>query len=171
MCNKNQKELRAIGFLNDNSVKQGLQHVALVLLLELSHREVYQTEKQVVKPHFIPVEKLADDFNDYEYWSQLCIQAFWSNKLKIGSKVVPTKDFKLKHQSEIILIAGFIGSGKSEACKLLEDEFHYVNIRCSKIMGEIIELDQSRILEGETFKTRVINLFILTMAITDWLMG
>lgn len=155
--NKNQKELTAIGFLNDDSVEQGLQHVALVLLLELSNREVYQTEKQVVKPHFVPVEKLADDFNDYEYWSQLCIQAFWSDKLKIGSKIVPTNNFKLKHQSEIILIAGFIGSGKSEACKLLEDEFHYVNIRCSKIMGEIIgcgpiEVTGRRNLQDEGYK-------------------
>ena len=137
--NKNQKELTAIGFLNDDSVKQGLQHVALVLLLELSYREVYQTEKQVVKPHFIPVEKLADDFDDYEYWSQLCIQAFWSKKLKIECRIVPIQNFELKYRSEIILIVGFIASGKSSACNLLEEEFGYVNIRCSKIMTEIID--------------------------------
>lgn len=135
---KNQKELTAIGFLNDDSVKQGLQHVALVLLLELSHREVYQTEKQVVKPHFIPVNKLADDFNDYEYWSQLCIQAYWRKNLRIECRIVPINSFELKHQSEIILVVGFIGSGKSIACKLLEEEFGYVNVRCSKIMADII---------------------------------
>lgn len=135
---KNQKQLTAIGLLNDDSVEQGLQHVALVLLLELSHREVYQTEKQVVKPHFIPVEKLADDFKEYEYWSQLCIQAFWSKKLKLGCQIIPKQNFRLKHQSEIILIVGFSSSGKSEACKLLEQEFGYINVRCSKIMSDII---------------------------------
>lgn len=136
--NNNQKALTAIGFLNDDSVKQGLQHVALVLLLELSRREVHQKEEQVVKPHFVPVEKLAGDFSDYEYWSQLCIQAFWSKKLKIECQIIPTKNFELKSQSEVILIAGFIGSGKSEACKLLEEEFGYVNVRCSRIMADII---------------------------------
>ena len=135
---ENQKDLTAIGFLNDDSVQQGLQHVALVLSLELSYREVYQTEKQIVEPHFVPMEKLADDFNDYEYWSQLCIQAFWSKQLKIENQVVPTQNFELKHQSEIILIVGFIGSGKSVACKLLEEEFGYVNVRCSKIMANVI---------------------------------
>jgi len=150
--NKNKKELTAIGFLNDDSVKQGLQHVALVLLLELSIREVYQTEKQVVKPHFIPVEKLADDFNDYEYWSQLCIQAFWSKKLKIECPIVPIKNFELKYQSDIILIVGFTGSGKSEACKLLEDEFGYVNVRCSKIMAEVIGYRSTEAIERSTLQ-------------------
>lgn len=134
----NKKQLTAIGLINDDSVQQGLQHVALVLLLELSSREVYQTEKQVVKPHFISIEKLADDFKHYEYWSQLCIQAFWSNKLRVGCQIISNQNFELKYQSEIILITGFSGSGKTVACKLLEKEFGYINVPCSKIMVDVI---------------------------------
>ncbi|WKZ47934.1 MAG: NUDIX domain-containing protein [Anaerolineales bacterium] len=149
---KNQKNLTAIGFLNDDSVKQGLQHVALVLLLELSTREVYQTENQIVKPHFVPVEKLADDFSYYEYWSQLCIQAFWGRKLRIENQIVRVQNFELKHQSSIILIVGFIGSGKSVACKLLEKEFGYVHVRCSKIMADIIGYESIESLERRSLQ-------------------
>lgn len=135
---KNLKELKAIGVINDDSVEQGKQHFALVFLLELSYPEVHKTEKWIVKPEFIPIESLADDFNKYEYWSQLCIQAFWGKKLKIECQIVPNQNFILKDQSEIILFVGYIGSGKSKACELLEREFGYINVRCSKIMAEII---------------------------------
>jgi predicted NUDIX family phosphoesterase len=155
--NKNRKELKAIGLLNDDSVEQGLQHIALVLLLELSYPEVHEMEEAVKKPHFVPFQNLADDFNYYEYWSQLCIQAFWGQKLKIECQILPVANFELHHQSEIILIVGFIGSGKSAACKLLEDEFGYVNVRCSKIMAEIIgcgpmEVSGRRKLQDKGFK-------------------
>jgi dephospho-CoA kinase len=38
----------------------------------------------------------------------------------------------------IVLIVGYIGSGKSEACKLLANEFGYTLVPCSKIMQEEI---------------------------------
>jgi predicted NUDIX family phosphoesterase len=134
----NMKGLRAIGLLNDDSVKQGLQHIALVLLLELSHPEVYKTEKSIIKPQFVSIKQLADDFKFYEYWSQLCIQAMWGANLKIECQIVKKQNFELRNRSEIILIVGYVGSGKSIACELLEKKFGYVNIRCSKIMVQII---------------------------------
>ena len=133
------ENVQLIGVLNDDSVKQGKQHFAILFLVEVYSPDIdSRSERWITKPEFIPIEKLVEEFEFYEYWSQLCIQAYWGEQIKLDCQIQPAANFSLKYQHEIILITGYVGSGKSMACELLEKEYGYKNIRCSKVMQEII---------------------------------
>ncbi len=132
------KNIRLIGVLNDDSVKQGEQHFAFIYLVEIFSPEVYKSEKWINKPHFISVELLVEEFKFYEYWSQLCIQAYWGEQANINCQIQTIPNLSLKDQSEIVLVVGYIGSGKTKICELLENKFSYKSIRCSRIMQELI---------------------------------
>jgi dephospho-CoA kinase len=138
--------------INDDSVEQGLQHIALVLMLELADREVHKAENGINNPQFVPISSLAKDYRKYEYWSQLCIQAKWGKELNIGCEIETKPNFSLRNQSEMILIVGFIDSGKTLACNLLENKFNYINVRCSKIMADVLNLGPREDLDRVTLQ-------------------
>ena len=86
----------------------------------------------------MPINSLGDEFSGYEYWSKLCIQTYFSDNLSIPCYIYEEHNFQLKTHSDILLVVGYIGSGKTEACTLLEKEFGYIFVPCSRIMQEII---------------------------------
>jgi predicted NUDIX family phosphoesterase len=131
------KKLSAIGILNDESVQEGKKHLALIHLVELNAKAFKKNERWINDLKFVDINKLYDDFEEYEYWSKLCILSFFGNQLP-SSHVSIKEDFKLKSQADLILIVGQIRSGKSEACALLEKEFGYTLVQCSRIMQELI---------------------------------
>ena len=131
------KNLKTLGVLNDESVQEGRKHLAYIHLLEVPTRDFKKNERWINDLLFVEIRKLNDEFEDYEYWSKLCILSFFGDQLP-SSRVSKKRNFSLIKQSDLVLIVGYVGSGKSEACALLEKEFNYKLIRCSRIMQEII---------------------------------
>lgn len=127
-----------LGLLNDDSVEQGEQHFAIVYHMNLPNTEVSKKERWIKAPRFIPIDRVVDELHRYEYWSQLCIQVFWGDRLKLPCRVQPRPDFRLRNQKELLLVTGYVGSGKSEACDLLQERFGFTSVRCSRIMQELI---------------------------------
>ena len=65
-----------IGLINDDSTPVGSVHLGVVHLHELEHAAVVPKEDDLIEAGFIPVERLRDDWDAFETWSQICIDAF-----------------------------------------------------------------------------------------------
>ena len=132
-------DFKIIGVLNDDSTELGRRHFAFIHLLELfklpKDSEFFKKgEKSINKPQLVKIKDISKEFSGYEYWSKLCLQTFYSENLNFECHVHPKLNFSLKKQKELILITGYIGSGKTEACSLLEREFGYTLVPCSKLL-------------------------------------
>ena len=130
-------QLKTVGVLNDESVLEGIKHFALIHILDMVTQDFKKNERWINDLQLVNVQSLNCEFEEYEYWSKLCILSFFGKCLP-SSYISVKENFSIKHQSAIILIVGHVGSGKTEACTLLEQEFGYTNIRCSQIMQDII---------------------------------
>jgi len=138
-------DLKTIGVLNDDSSKLGRRHFAFIHLLHIKkipegERDFFKKgEKSINSPQLVKIKDISKEFSGYEYWSKLCLQTFYSNALAFECHIHAKPNFLIKKRQTLILIVGYIGSGKSEACKLLASEFGYTLVPCSKIL--VKELD------------------------------
>lgn len=133
-----------IGVLNDDSTELGAHHFAFVHLLELLELPskdmgfFRKGEKSINNPQLVEIQDISKEFGGYEYWSKLCLQTFFGERLAFECHIHPKPDFSLRKHKDLILIVGYIGSGKTEACNLLSREFGYTFVPCSRIMQEEI---------------------------------
>lgn len=67
---KNQR----IGLINDDSNQVGRVHFGIIHLFELEEALVKKRETSITECKFIPLQKLKQNFSQYETWSQLCIR-------------------------------------------------------------------------------------------------
>ena len=140
-------ELRTIGVLNDDSSPLGRRHFAFVLLLDVKTdefrkgHEFDKGEKSVNDLKLIELDSLSNDFAGYEKWSKHVIVNLFSGELETTCHILSTSNFRLAQHIDYVLIVGFIGSGKTEACKVLEAEFGYELIPCSRIMQELLDCE------------------------------
>lgn len=68
--------MRCVGLINDDETPVGRVHVGLVHLYELDRPAVQAREDGIAEPEFIPIRRLRDDWDRFESWSQICIEAF-----------------------------------------------------------------------------------------------
>lgn len=135
---------RIVGVLNDDSSKLGESHFAIIHLVELASPFVIKNEAKIKGLSFVNISDISKKFGAYEYWSKLCLISYFNDKLNIRCHIQPSRNSKLKSNSEIILVVGSISSGKTEICELLEKDFGYTPIRCSGVLKEILGYTSSR---------------------------
>lgn len=70
--------MRRVGLINDDSTAVGQVHLGVVHLFELDRPEVSPREDDLIETGFVPVGRLRDDWDAFETWSQVCIDAFLS---------------------------------------------------------------------------------------------
>lgn len=68
--------LSRVGLINDDSTPVGQVHLGVVHLYDLERPEVSPREDALAEPGFVAVEKLRDEWEQFETWSQICIDAF-----------------------------------------------------------------------------------------------
>lgn len=68
--------LRRVGLINDDATPVGRVHLGVVHLYELDRPAVTPREADLVETGFTPVDRLRDDRDAFETWSQICIDAF-----------------------------------------------------------------------------------------------
>lgn len=147
MLGENTYELRMIGVLNDDSSALGRRHFAFVHLLEIKTDEFRKGidydkgEKSVNDLRMVSISSFSNEFAGYEYWSKLVMQTFFSAQLATACHIESRSDFVLAQQKKVILVVGYIGSGKTEACYLLASEFGYTLVPCSSVMQKLIGCD------------------------------
>ncbi len=68
--------LRRIGLINDDATPVGQVHLGVVHLFELDRPAVIPREDAIAEPEFVAVDRLRADWDQFETWSQICIEAF-----------------------------------------------------------------------------------------------
>ena len=135
-----EKEPRIVGVLNDNSSSLGRHHFAFIHMYEAKSPEFFKKEKSINQLKFVKISDLGLDFGKYEYWSRLCILNYFSDLTSPRCFIVSKKNSKPLFTHQVIQVVGQIGSGKTEACSLLEKEFNYKAIKASIILRRILGL-------------------------------
>ena len=67
--------LRRVGLINDDSTPVGRVHLGVVHLYDLDRPEVSPREDALSETGFIPVDQLRAEWDQFETWSQICIDA------------------------------------------------------------------------------------------------
>lgn len=131
--------IETMGVLNDDSTPLGTRHFAFLHRVKLPEFHTFRKrEKSINELGFVKISSLGEEFHRYEYWSKLYIQNFFADQLSFSCHVDPKPNFFLRQQQDILLIVGHIGSGKTEACSLLEREFGYTLVPCSRVLRELL---------------------------------
>jgi predicted NUDIX family phosphoesterase len=69
-------QMRLVGLINDDSTPVGSVHLGVVHLLELEKPAVRPREEGLAETEFIRVADLHKSWDEFETWSQICIDAF-----------------------------------------------------------------------------------------------
>ena len=68
--------MQLVGMINDDSTPVGSVHLGVVHLLDLDHPAVRPREDGLAECEFVPVSDLKSSWDEFETWSQICIDAF-----------------------------------------------------------------------------------------------
>ena len=153
----NVNSIKFIGVLNDESTPRGHRHFAFVHFIELSEPYFETREKWVRDLKFVSFEQISEEFAQYEYWSKICLQTFFGNKFTRKCYIVKKKKFSFQKPPQYLAIVGGIGTGKSKICSILEGNYNYEHIPCSKILQKVITAKadnklERRYLQDEGYK-------------------
>src|SRR5205823_3238850 len=68
--------LRRVGLINDDATPVGRVHLGVVHVYDLQRPAVAPRESALSEPGFVPVARLRAEWDRFETWSQVCIDAF-----------------------------------------------------------------------------------------------
>ena len=68
--------MRLMGLINDDSTPVGQVHLGVVHLYDLERPAVTPREEGLAEAEFVPLADLRDQWDQFETWSQICIEAF-----------------------------------------------------------------------------------------------
>ncbi|NIL96238.1 MAG: phosphoesterase [Planctomycetales bacterium] len=69
---------RCVGLINDDETEVGRVHLGVVHLLDVQRPQVRPREADIVAAEFQPVQKLQEEQDQFETWSQICLQALFA---------------------------------------------------------------------------------------------
>jgi predicted NUDIX family phosphoesterase len=76
--------MRRVGLINDDATPVGQVHLGVVHLYDLERPEVLPREDALAEPGFVPIARLFDDWDQFETWSQICIEGFLNSRTDNG---------------------------------------------------------------------------------------
>lgn len=135
--------LTMVGFLNDDSSAVGRRHFAVLFEYEVARsqdwNEPKRGEKSITQLQWVedPAADLA--LEQVEYWSQLCLRAFYSDA-SAGRPVYVIRRRRPLRPPHLLCVLGEIGSGKTETTKQLTTDFGYVEINSGAVLAKLIDL-------------------------------
>jgi len=132
-----------IGYLNDDSSDVGRRHFAVVVEYWVAKPEDWDLpirgEESIAKIRWLPTESGVSKAEHFEYWSQLVLRNFFPKMLRNEASFRVAKR-RLLVPPHWLVVAGEVGSGKTEACKLLRDEFGYREVKTGLVMAQLLGL-------------------------------
>lgn len=135
--------IEVIGVLNDDSSDVGRRHFAFLLRYKASNSSDWDTplraEKAITQLRWIDLSHFSQSLRDFEYWSQLVFREFFSPIVHTQASYLLRKKSQLRPPS-VLCVLGGIGSGKSEATKVLTRDFGYSEINSGKVLSKLLRL-------------------------------
>lgn len=135
--------LSIVGLLNEDSSPAGRRHMALVMNYEVSDDPAWETpqrgEKSITQLRWIDTERAAFRIHDFEYWSQLCLRAYYPRAVRAQASfsIRRRRPFQPPH---LMCVLGPIGSGKTEATARLKHVYGYVEINSGRVLADVLGL-------------------------------
>ena len=71
-------EQQLVGLINDDQTDVGKVHLGIVHLFTVNQPNVTARESAIIESGFRPVQELLLGLDDFESWSQICMQALFS---------------------------------------------------------------------------------------------
>ena len=133
--------LKRVGLLNDDSSPAGQRHFAFVFQYEVSDDPAWDRpergEKSVTQLRWLSPTAGTVPIWDFEYWSQLCLREFfpWIAHAVPQYRIVRRVPLRPPH---LLCVVGELGSGKSEATRLLKKEFNYKEVNTGRLVAELL---------------------------------
>ena len=69
---------RRVGMINDDQTDVGKVHLGVVHLFTCEHPRVTAREVEIIESGFRPVQELMNELDQFESWSQICLEALFS---------------------------------------------------------------------------------------------
>lgn len=135
--------LEIIGVLNDDSSQVGRRHFAVVMRYEVIESEEWDQpsrgEKSINQLDWVDLATSDLRIEHYEYWSQLLLREFYPETLGRQTlyRVARSSPFHGRH---VVAVVGQVGSGKSEACRVLEGEFGYKQVNSGRVIADLMRI-------------------------------
>lgn len=129
-----------LGVLNDESTPLGSRHLAFVHLVEIDQNRYKNDNGELEHVELVSFEEISREYSLFEYWSKLCLNEYFSDKLNFYCHVQDDLKNKFQSQSKFICVIGGIGSGKSEISKFLCHNYNYYYISASSVLKKHIIL-------------------------------
>ncbi len=149
--------LEIVGALNDDSSPVGRRHLAFVMRYEVSDDPAWQKpergEKSITQLQWLGDTTPRPPLSRFEYWSQLCLRGF-------APKLVRAQPaFLVRHRSplkppHLLCVIGEVGSGKSEATRILKNDFGYRELNSGRILADLMGIPPIPKTPREAFQKR-----------------
>jgi len=65
------------GLINDDETEVGRVHLGIVHLVDVERPAVKSRETEIVEAGFVPIDQLLADWDSFETWSQICLDALF----------------------------------------------------------------------------------------------
>jgi predicted NUDIX family phosphoesterase/dephospho-CoA kinase len=149
--------IRILGLLNDDSSSTGRKHLAVVLQYEVADADEWNSpqkgEKSINQLTWLDLNDFRETLRDFEYWSQLCLTEFFKKAIRNepSYRIRRKAPFRDNH---ILCIIGGIGSGKSAATSILNQEFGYREINSGRVVAKLLGIPAVPNTSRETFQRR-----------------
>jgi predicted NUDIX family phosphoesterase/dephospho-CoA kinase len=133
--------LELVGILNDDSSANGRRHLAYVFRFEASNDPAWDSpernEKSITQLRWLDPSASSTTLWEFEYWSQLCLLTFYKNAeiTKPACRINRRLPLCPPH---VLCVVGSVGSGKSEATRVLVNDFDYTEINSGRIVSELL---------------------------------
>jgi predicted NUDIX family phosphoesterase len=152
--------LERLGLLNDDSSEVGRRHVAVVYRLWLpdwqSARHLEKGDSSIKGLGWIDLSKDKLDIADFEYWSQLCLRKFYPSTVLAKSGIRILNKAKLG-SDRVLVVAGRIGSGKTETASYLSQKLGWPLIRSSSLLQKLMGTPPMTEIGRRDFQTKAFS--------------
>jgi predicted NUDIX family phosphoesterase/dephospho-CoA kinase len=132
-----------VGYLNDDSSAVGRRHFAVIaeywVANEKDWDEPMRGEESITKLRWLGVDTSLPNAQQFEYWSQLVLRRFLPSTLSAEPAFRIVRRRPLTPPRRLVVV-GQVGSGKTESCSLLRDEYGYHEIRTGRLMADLLKL-------------------------------
>ena len=132
--------LEPIGVINDDSSPVGRRHFAFLLRYEVSKNSYWnrprRREKSITQLRWIGKESPIP-VQRFEYWSQLVLRELFKDFVSEQPSYAIRRKVPLR-PPHVLCLLGPVASGKTDAAKVLKDEYGYQEINSGKILARLL---------------------------------
>lgn len=152
--------LEIIGVLNDDSSVVGRKHIAFLLRYEVSASSDWlhpvRGEKSISQLHWIEPKPFLYPIWRFEYWSQLCLRTFLPKISSSAPAYRLVRPARLR-DAHVIFVMGTVGSGKTEAARLMAQYTDRAYINTGEIVANLLGIDAVTPENRESFQRKALD--------------